>query len=467
MPAPLFARQTNYIKEGVPYYKYYTNIDNPETSADLFNGATATIGGQQCYVASYSFKPTGSSGTFPTGGSGMTTSIITPTTYNQHDVTLSAWVKPSQNNLQSKTIWGCHSDNQASGISFGMDDGNAGKLKFHPKTYGGVMQSSVKLNANTWYFVVCVYDRTNMQMRIYLNGSLDNTKNMTSGDQFDLIFGKYIWKAGFWTATGVSSKNASQQCDQAFPGNILNACVWYRALSASEISTLYNGGFGMQIDTSVAPYDDVQIAYPMNEESGTIAYSAISGQDTGLYGSNTSYNQHVQESIFAGHGITPNALYNSSLDWETDMTVDSNNEFVSTLSLTRGIIPTKFTVTFNNATPMNPQTLTFYGSEDNYSWTSLGTLTIPSNTNQELELDIEGETTEYQYYKVSTTSAYLTTGLTINNILLDGYWISRSEVGMHESWDERIQEGTHDVIGTSSDYDRIEYENTQYEVANV
>lgn len=468
MPAPLFAKQTNYIKENVPYYKYYTNSDNPEDSENLFNGATATVGGQQCYSAAYSFKSTGpTSGNMPNSGAGMATSIITPASYNNTAVTLSAWVKPSQNNLQSKTIWGCHADDQASGISFGMDDGNRGKLKFHPKTYGGVMQSNTTLYANTWYFVVCTYDRPNMQMKIYINGSLDKSKTITTGDQYDLIFGKYIWKAGFWTNQGSSSKTASQSCQQAFPGNILNACVWYRVLSDSEISTLYNGGYGLQIDVTVPPYDDVQIAYPMNEQSGTVAYSAIPGQDTGLYGSNTSYNQHVQESIFPGHGVTPNNLYQSSLDWETDLTVDGSNEFVSTLTLSRGIIPTKFTVTFDNPSPKNPQTLTFYGSEDNYSWTSLGTLTIPSNTNQELELDITGVSTEYQYYKVSTTSAYLTTGLTINNILLNGYWVSRSEVGMHENWDEEILEGYHDVIGTESDHTKVEYENTQYEVANV
>lgn len=468
MPAPLFAKQTNYIKENVPYYKYYSNTDIPDDSETLFNGATATVGGQQCYSAAYSFKSTGpSSGTMPSGGAGMTTSIITPSTYNNTNVTLSAWIKPSSNNLQSKTIWGCHADDSASGISFGMDDGNPGKLKFHAKSYGGVIQSTSTLYANTWYFVVCVYDRTNLNKRIYINGQLDKTGSFTSSDNNNQLTFSYIWKAGFWTVQGATSKTASQSCSQAFPGNILNACVWYRALTDSEITTLYNNGYGMQIDTSVAPYTDVAIAYPMNETSGTIAYSAIPGQDTGLYGYNTTYNQHVQESIFPGHGVTPNSLYQSSLDWETDLTVDGSNEFVSTLSLSKGIIPTKFTVTFDNPSPKNPQALTFYGSTNNSNWTSLGTLTIPSNTNQELELNITGVSTEYTYYKVSTTSAYLTTGLTINNILVDGYWVSRTEVGMHGTWDERIQEGTHNVLGTSSDYDSIEYENTQYEVANV
>lgn len=472
MPAPLFAKQTNYIKENVPYYKYYTNYHVQEDSDNLFNGATATVGGQQCYVAAYSFKSTGpTSGTMPNSGAGMTTSIITPSSYNNNtDITLSAWVKPNSNNLASKTIWGCHADNVSSGISFGMDDAQAGRIKFHPLSYSAVLRSTSSLYANTWYNVTCVYSLTDHVMKIYINGQLNSSQSIPtnpSGTSYELKF-LYIWKAGFWSGDGKTGKTTSQSCQQAFPGNILNACTWYRALSDSEISALYNGGAGLVIDTSVAPYDDgLAIAYPMNEASGNIAYSAIQGQDTGLYGYSTSSNQHVQESIFAGQGVVPKALYDSSLDWETNLTVDGSNEFVSTLTLTRGIVPTKFTVTFDNPSPKNPQTLTFYGSTDNYSWTELGTLTVPSNTNQELELNIEGETTEYSFYKVSTTSAYLTTGLTINNIFLNGYWVGRNEVGEHDAWDEEVLEGYHDVIGTSSDYDRIEYENTQYEVANV
>ena len=38
---------------------------------------------------------------------------------------------------------------------------------------------------------------------------------------------------------------------------------------------------------------------------------------------------------------------------------------------------------------------------------------------------------------------------------------------MHDNWDERIQEGTHTVVGTSEDYDIIEYQNKEYEVRNV
>lgn len=468
MSAPTIARQTNYLKNNVPYYKYYQTQHIPADSEDLFSSATATVGGQQCYTAAYSFKGSGtSSGNFPTNGSGMATPVITPNTYNNHDMTLSAWVKPSQSNQSSKTIWGCHSDGEASGLSFGMDDGNAGKLKFHAKRYGGVLQSSTKLDAGIWYFVVCVYDRTNMQMRIYINGSLNASKSMTSSEDYDLILGYYIWKAGFWSPNGANSPTASQSASQNFQGNILNCCTWYRALNTSEISALYNNGNGLVIDTSVVPYTDVAIAYPMNETSGTTAYSAISGQGNGVYGYNTTYNQHVQESIFAGQGAVPAALYTDTGDnWATDLQVSSNAEFVSTVTLTKEIYPTKVTVTLNNTTPKNPVNLVFKGSTNNSTWTTIGTVSIPSNTNQVVELDVTSGT-EYKYYQFSTTQAYLMTGLTINNIKVDGYWSLRSEVGEHSQWDEEIQAGTHTIVGTSSDYDVIEYQNEEYEVQNV
>lgn len=468
MTAPLVAKQTNYLKNNVPYYKYYETEHIASDSEALFSSATATVGGQQCYTAAYSFKGSGpSSGNFPTSGSGMATPVITPNTYDNHDVSLSAWVKPSESNQSSKTIWGCHSDGTASGLSFGMDDGNAGKLKFHAKRYGGVLQSSTKLDGGTWYFVVCVYDRTNMQMRIYINGSLNASKSMTSSEDYDLIFGYYIWKAGFWSPSGATTPTASQSASQCFQGNILNCCVWYRALTDSEITTLYNNGNGLVINTSVAPYTDVAVAYPMNETSGTTAHSAISGQGDGVYGSNSTYNQHVQDSIFVGQGVLPNALYIDTGDnWETDLQVSSGAEFVSNLTLTKEIYPTKLTVTLNNTTPKNPVNLVFKGSTNQSNWTTLGTISIPSNTNQTVELDITSAT-EYKYYRFSTTDAYLTTGLTINNIKIDGYWPQRDEVGKHSQWDERIQEGTHTILSDSSDYDTIEYQNKEYEVQNV
>lgn len=465
---PYIAKQTNYLKNNVPYYKYYQTSHVAEDSMVLFSNATATVGGQNTYTPAYSFKGSGNStGNFPSSGSGMTTSIITPSTYNNHDMTLSAWIKPSQNNESSKTIWGCHSDSTQSGLSFGMDDAQAGRLKFHAKGYGAVLRSVSYLSANTWYFIVCVYDRTNMEMRIYINGTLDASQTISaSNSDMNLILGNYIWKAGFWSPNGATTKNASQASSQNFLGNIINCCTWYRALNQSEITTLYNNGSGLVINTLVAPYDDVDIAYPMNETSGTIAYSAISGQDTGLYGSNTTYNQHVEDSVFVGGGVLPKYLYLSGDNWETDKPVSISAEFVTNLELSMAIIPTKVTLTFDNTSPKNPQTLTIQGSTNNSTWNTLATITIPSNTNQVIEQDITSST-EYKYYRASTTSAYTNDGLTIYNIKIDGYYVVRSEVGMHDNWDERIQEGTHTVVGTSEDYDIIEYQNKEYEVRNV
>lgn len=466
---PYIAKQTNYLKNNVPYYKYYETSHVPDDSMTLFSNATATVGGQSTYTPAYSFKGNGNnSGNFPSSGSGMTTSIITPSSYSNTDVTLSAWIKPSQNNESSKTIWGCHADSTQSGISFGMDDAYAGKLKFHPKGYGnGCLRSNTTLYANTWYFIVCIYDRTNMQMRIYINGELDASQTLSSSvSDMNLIFGYYIWKAGFWSPNGATSKSASQPASQNFLGNIINCCTWYRALTQSEITTLYNNGYGLVINTLVAPYDDVQIAYPLNETSGTVAYSAISGQDTGLYGSNTSQNLHVEDSIFAGGGVLPRYLYVSGDNWETDKPVSVSAEFITTLELTMAIIPTKITLTLDNTSPKNPQTLAIQGSTNNSTWDTLTTFTVPSNTNQTIEQDITSST-EYKYYKASTTSAYTNDGLTINNIKIDGYYVVRSEVGKHDNWDERIQEGTHTIIGTSEDYDVVEYQNKEYEVQNV
>lgn len=466
MTAPLLAKQINYLKDSVPYYKYYESSDIPTDSVALFSSATAKVGGVNCYIPAYSFKGSGTStGSFPSNGSGMATPVITPSTYNNKDVTLSCWIKSTQSNQKSKTIWGCHSDNTQSGISFGIDDGTADKIKFHAKGYFG-FTSNTTIQPNRWYFIVCVYDRVNLQMRIYIDGSLDNTYTFSATDTGKYLQYIYIWKAGFWSGSGATSPTASQTAQQNFLGNIVNCCTWYRALTASEISTLYNNGYGMVIDTSVAPYTDVAIAYPMNESSGTTAYSAISGQGNGYYGNNATYNQHVQDSVFVGQGVSPMYLYKSGNNWETDLVVSSSAEFVSDVTLTRSIIPTKVTLTFDNTTPKNPIDLTIQGSIDGNSWTDLTTVSIPSNTNQTVEQAITSST-EYTYFRSKTKNAYTNTGLTIYNIKIDGYYVVTTEVGQHDSWDTRTQVGTHTVLGTSSDYDRIEYQNKEYEVQNV
>ena len=470
MPAPLFARKTVYLKNNVPYYKYYETSHVSTDSTDEYESSNATIGGQQTFVSANSYKNTLKSDSyqFPSTGAGMATPIITPSTYNNHDMTLSAWIKISEANLKSRTIWGCHADGTvASGISFGIDDGDnpSGRLKFHAKSYGGVLRSSGVLPVNEWIFIVCVYDRTNMEMRIYINGTLDNSQSILNSDAYSLVLGQYIWKAGFWSNSGYNTNTGTQTCSQPFPGNILNACVWYRALTVSEITTLYNSGDGLVIDTTVAPYDDVDIAYPMDEASGNVAYSAISGGPDGKYAT-SSYVSHAEDSIFAGQGVKPIYLYKSGSNWETDMTVDSNNEFITDVTLDQAIVPTKVTLTFDNTTPRNPQTLTIQGSTNNSSWDTLTTVTIPSNTNQTVEQNITSSTA-YTYFRSRTTSAYTTDGLTINNILIDGYYSVTSEVGQHDNWDTQVQEGTHTVIGTSSNYDVIEQQNQEYEVANV
>ena len=466
MSAPIVAKQTNYLKDNVPYYKYYQTTNIETDSQELFSDASATVGGTPCYTSAYSFKGSYSSGsaTFPSAGSGMATSIVTPSSYNNTDCTLSAWIKLSQSNQKGKTIWGCHSDNTQSGISFGIDDGQADKIKFHEKSYHS-FYSNTRLSVDTWYFIVCVYDRTNLEERIYINGQLDATRSFSSSEQGYTLPFLYSWKAGFWSSNGTTSTTVNG-ATQFFLGNIINCCTWYRALSQSEITTLYNNGDGLVIDTNVAPYTDVEIAFPMNESSGTTAYSAISGQSSGVYGNSTTYNQHVEDSVFVGSGTLPQYLYITGSNWETNLQVSSNAEFVSNLTITKAIYPTKLVVTLNNTTPKNPVNLILKGSNDMTSWTSLGTISIPSNTNQVVEMNVTS-LLDYKYFQLSTTQAYETTGLTINNITIEGYWKQTSEVGMHDSWDTQVQEGTHTVLSNSSDYDTIEYQNKEYEVQNV
>lgn len=86
------------------------------------------------------------------------------------------------------------------------------------------MYSNTTLLNNIWYCITTTYDNGNP--KIYINGQLDSfsTQILTNATSY---FGNDIGKLG-----GNNSQN--------FNGNISDVRIYNRALTATEISTIYN-----------------------------------------------------------------------------------------------------------------------------------------------------------------------------------------------------------------------------------
>jgi hypothetical protein len=151
-----------------------------------------------------------------------------------NQITLAAWIKLSANvgNTQGRIIckqtvgngnisWGF----ELFGSGYGGSTGN--QLVFHDSS-GTVSYnciSSTHLELNRWYYVA-VTDNAG-QIRIYLDGQLDHSSN-----------------TGYGIPGNISApiKIGCVESEKFFNGVIDNVRIYNRALSATEVSQLYQGG---------------------------------------------------------------------------------------------------------------------------------------------------------------------------------------------------------------------------------
>lgn len=140
-------------------------------------------------------------------------------------LSFSAWIKTS---ATAGSIWGGRA--AGTGPQIGMTGG---------KTYtDGVglsvsPSSTTSVNTGSWFHVVVVWDRANSLCRMYINGTQENTSTL-----------------GSTTATEAITKYIG---DEGSPGSLYgkwNGAIdevgwWNVALSAADVTSLYNGGAGV------------------------------------------------------------------------------------------------------------------------------------------------------------------------------------------------------------------------------
>ncbi len=151
-------------------------------------------------------------------------------------ITLSAWIKPSVTGKTQMIMSKIHATHSHVSPYFQYNlQLYYGSSKMYPRfllSVGGVVKmaanSAHNLNVNEWYHIVGTYDGTTM--RLFLNGTQIASSPVTgniSGYNTPLYF-------------GVNGANGED-----YLGLIDESGIWNRALTAEEIDSLYNDGFGL------------------------------------------------------------------------------------------------------------------------------------------------------------------------------------------------------------------------------
>ena len=196
-------------------------------------------------------------------------------------LTLAGWVKfnslPTTGQLYrflGKT------DGTASGESYFLTAINSGgtlrlygQVRKNSTTYSSLL-NNWSFSTGTWYHVAMVYDATGRTITLYVNGSQlgsQATSTVTSVQDTG---------ATFYAGAGAV---ANEQMN----GMIDEAGVWSRALSAGEISTLYNSGTGFSYPISTAPYTFLHVGETLTENLAPSAGVRADAASTYAYASST------------------------------------------------------------------------------------------------------------------------------------------------------------------------------------
>lgn len=153
------------------------------------------------------------------------------TTDNTIVVSVSAWVKYSSFPVSDIGVAFSITSTNATRMLFGFrgdGSGNCADVEMYcVGTTGGTMLSfSNVYSANTWYHVVWILDTTNSTSKIYVNGSA-------------VVTGTATYRTN---TTNTAKSGIVENAGYPISGFADEVGVWSRALTATEVSQLYNGG---------------------------------------------------------------------------------------------------------------------------------------------------------------------------------------------------------------------------------
>lgn len=228
---------------GLSAYMPYDSASPNDLVGSLLTSSTATGGG---YSSNARFGSTSFDLTGNTAGSNTTTNYITynmPSTASP-PLTLSFWFYPLVNNVPAQVIGSFNS----SGFAYGNQwyiNGNAG---LNIDTYVGsstnysITSSNSIISTKTWYNLCIVYSYSSV-VSAYLNGSLIGSSSSALPAS-----GAFVTTAN--AAINMLRVGCQSASNYGFKGYIDEFRIYNRALSATEVSSLYYGAYAPAAPTT-------------------------------------------------------------------------------------------------------------------------------------------------------------------------------------------------------------------------
>ena len=188
-----------------------------------------------------------------------------------NELTIASWVNPDSYDgtiLAKRDFSGGERTNYHTWVDA---SGYIGFEFNHNNSATGNATSVATIPTNSWSHVAITYDQQNI--KIYINGELNKTVQETD----DLTPNNNVLSIG--RVIRQSNSNFSE-----FDGKLDEVAIWNEAITAAEITALYNSGSGLSAASNSGDYTsstNLQGYWKMNEGSGTSVADASSNSNTG------------------------------------------------------------------------------------------------------------------------------------------------------------------------------------------
>ena len=217
-------------------------------------------------------------------------------------VTTSVWVKTTQS---SEGILMSFDRSEYWRLAVGGDGSNAGKIFFGSANGSGYVDvyGQTSISDGAWHHLAVTYSTSYGEVRVYLDGVLDHSQSAHSSQ----ALGTGITRFGtFSTNNEDSSFNTMESGSRSmrFSGLIDEARIYSRALSASEISILYN------LANPVAPPSNSNTAptHLVLSQSQTYENQPV-GASVGSFSATDADGDNLFYYLVAGAGDTANSYF--------------------------------------------------------------------------------------------------------------------------------------------------------------
>jgi hypothetical protein len=186
---------------------------------------------------------------------------------------VSCWISPRT--ISTSTVYqSVFTLGTISGKPISVVTGNTNQLSIYNSWNGTYFPFYYSLSASTWTHIALVFAQGKMQM--YVNGNIANNGTTPYVYQHEIPIGQ--------TLTGLIAGSLNISGAQAFNGLLDELCAWNRTLSAQEVRSIYNSGFGQPFPDTLAivPQANVIISDTAQDYTGSPCPVTITTVPSGL-----------------------------------------------------------------------------------------------------------------------------------------------------------------------------------------